>query len=83
MTLTVVTEGEIMDREDQLALTQMILDFMKASSKLEAYLQQGNPLDTLEYNNVVTTITGLQTMLEVWQRKNLPAGEATIAGEEL
>ena len=83
MTLTVVTEGEIMDREDQLNLTHMIIEFMKASSKLEAYLQQGNPLDTLEYNNVVTTITGLQTMLEVWQRKNLPAGEATIKGEEV
>ena len=71
-----------MDREEQLALTQMILDFMKASSRLEAYLQQGSPLDQLEYNSVVTTITGLQTMLEVWQRKNLPAGETTITAEE-
>ncbi len=71
-----------MDREEQLALTQMILDFMKASSKVEAYLQQGNPLDTLEYNNVMTTIRGLQTMLEVWQRKNLPASVTTSGSED-
>ena len=40
-----------MARKTNLALTQMILYFMKASSRLEAYLQRGHPLDTLEYNN--------------------------------
>jgi hypothetical protein len=71
-----------MDREEQLALTQLIINFMKASSRLEAYLQQGNPLDMLEYNNVVTTITRLQTMLEVWHRKNLPASVTTCGSKE-
>lgn len=70
-----------MDREAQLALTHLILDFMKASSRLEAYLQHGSPLDKLEYDNVVTTITSLQTMLETWQRKRLH-GEDINAGEK-
>ena|SRR5215510_1026758 len=49
---------------------RMIADFMKASSPLEAYLQEGGSLSPLQLECIANTISGLQTFLDGWKRKN-------------
>jgi hypothetical protein len=49
----------------------MIAEFMKACAPVEAYLQQGQPLTPLQLDSIATAISGLQTFLDVWKRKNI------------
>jgi hypothetical protein len=46
---------------------QMIADFMKTSSNVERHLQQKHPLTSLQYESIVTTIQGLETLLATWR----------------
>ncbi len=46
---------------------RMIADFMKTSSNVERHLQQKRSLTELQYDSIVTTIQGLETMLATWR----------------
>ena len=50
---------------------RMVADFMKASTPLETYLQQGGPLSPLQVDLVASTLSGLQTFFEIWKRQNM------------
>jgi hypothetical protein len=50
---------------------RMVADFMKASTALETYLQQGGPLSPLQVDLVASTLSGLQTFFEIWKRQNM------------
>ena len=49
---------------------RMIADFMKASAPLETYLQQRGPLTPLQIESITLTVSGLQTFINVWKKKN-------------
>ena len=56
---------------DETEVQRMVADFMKASTPLETYLQQGGPLSPLQLDLVASTVSGLQTFLDIWKRKNI------------
>jgi hypothetical protein len=56
---------------DETEVQRMVADFMKASTPLETYLQQGGPLSSLQLDLVASTVSGLQTFLDIWKRKNI------------
>jgi hypothetical protein len=56
---------------DENEVQRMVADFMKASTPLETYLQQGGPLSPLQLDLVASTVSGLQTFLDSWKRKNI------------
>ena len=56
---------------DETQVQRMVADFMKASTPLETYLQQGGPLSPLQLDLVASTVSGLQTFLDIWKRKNI------------
>ena len=56
---------------DEIEVQRMVADFMKASTPLETYLQQGGPLSPLQFDPVASTVSALQTFLGIWQRKNM------------
>jgi hypothetical protein len=56
---------------DAMQVQRMVTDFIKASTPLEAYLQQGGPLSSLQLDSVAATVSGLQTFLDIWKRKNI------------
>ena len=49
-----------------LATNRMIVDFMKASARVEQYLQEKRPLNDLQYGSIATTVDGLRTFLMTW-----------------
>lgn len=49
---------------------RLLANFMSASSPIEKYLQEGGPLTVLELESLSLTISGLQTFLDTWKRKN-------------
>jgi hypothetical protein len=59
----------IMDT-DSIRIQRLIATFMSASAPVEKYLQQGGPLTAQEFDSLSLTISGLQTFLDVWKRKN-------------
>jgi hypothetical protein len=56
---------------DETEVQRMVADFMKASTALETYLQQGGPLSPLQVDLVASTLSGLQTFFEIWKRQNM------------
>ena len=48
---------------------KLIARFMSASSPVEAYLQKHGPLTHIEVESLTLTVSGLQTFLEIWKRK--------------
>lgn len=50
-----------------LATNRLIADFMKASSRVEQYLQAKRPLTDLQYDSIATTTDGLRTFLLTWR----------------
>ena len=56
---------------DETEVQRMVADFMKASTPLETYLQQGGPLSPLQLDLVASTLSGLQTFFEIWKRQNM------------
>jgi hypothetical protein len=56
---------------DETEVQRMVAAFMKASTPLETYLQQGGPLSPLQLDLVASTVLGLQTFLDLWKRKNI------------
>jgi hypothetical protein len=58
------------DRADEVPTHHMIAQFMSVSAPLEEYLRQGKPLTHHEIELISLTVTGLQTFLDVWKRKN-------------
>lgn len=60
-----------MEPRDEVAVQRMIAEFMKACAPVEAYLQQGQPLTPLQLDSIATAVSGLQTFLDVWKRKNI------------
>ena len=61
-----------MDQEEHVALIHILRDFMSASAKLSACLEQNHPLDLLQYHDVASTVMGLRAKLLIWEGKNLP-----------
>ena len=45
---------------DETEVQRMVAAFMKASTPLETYLQQGGPLSPLQLDLVASTLAGLQ-----------------------
>ncbi len=70
--LYLLKQSRIVDPMDQeqMEANRLIADFMTASTPLEAYLQQGQPLTALQLQSITNTIDGLQTFLDVWHRKH-------------
>lgn len=58
------------DRADEFPTHHLIAHFMSASAPLEEYLRQGKPLTQRELELLSLTMTGLQTFMNVWKRKN-------------
>jgi hypothetical protein len=56
---------------DETEVQRMVADFMKASTPLETYLQQGGPLSPLQLDLVASTLSGLQTFFDIWKRKHI------------
>jgi len=61
---------EVYMATDTIRIHRLIAEFMSASSPVEKYLQQGRPLTAQEFDSLSLTISGLQTFLDVWKRKN-------------
>jgi hypothetical protein len=55
---------------DTAKVQRLIANFMSASAPMEEYLRQGRPLTPQELESVSLTISGLQTFLDIWKRKN-------------
>ena len=55
---------------EPIQIRRLIANLMSASTPIEAYLQQGKPLTPLDLDSLSLTISGLQTLLDVWRRKN-------------
>ena len=51
---------------------KMIATFMKASTPLEAYLQEGGQLSERDLSSIELTVSGLVTFLAAWKRKHTP-----------
>ena len=49
---------------------RLIAQFMSASSPLEEYLRQGGALTPLQLQSICTTISGLQTFVDIWKSKH-------------
>lgn len=49
---------------------RLVADFMNASAQLENYLQVDGPMTHVQVDAVTLTISGLQTLLDNWKRKN-------------
>ena len=54
---------------DETEVQRMVADFMKASTPLETYLQQGGPLSPLQLDLVASTLAGLQTFFRYMEKK--------------
>lgn len=52
-----------------------ISSFLKASNDIEQYLHSDGPLTPLQHQTIVTTIVGLQTLMQSWMRKHNPEEE--------
>jgi len=52
-----------------------IAKFLKISHELERYLHCDGPLTPLQHQTIVTTIMGLQTLMQSWMRKHRPEEE--------
>jgi len=55
---------------DTIRIHRSIAKLMSASAPVEEYLRQGRPLTAQEFQSLSLTISGLQTFLDVWKRKN-------------
>ena len=52
-----------------------IAKFLKISNELERYLHCDGPLTPLQHQTIVTTIMGLQSLMQSWMRKHNPEEE--------
>jgi hypothetical protein len=57
------------------SVDKTIAKFLKTSSDLEQYLHSDGPLTPLQHQTIVTTIVGLQTLMQSWMRKHSPEEE--------
>lgn len=55
---------------DTIRIRHLLAKLMSASAPIEEYLRQGRPLTDQEFDSLTLTISGLQTFLDVWKRKN-------------
>ena len=55
---------------------ETIVKFLKVSNDFERYLHCDGPLTPLQHQPIVTTIMGLQTLMQSWTRKNTPGEES-------
>jgi hypothetical protein len=55
---------------DTIPIRRLLANLMTASAPMEEYLRQGRPLTAQEFDSLSLTISGLQTFLDVWKRKN-------------
>lgn len=56
-----------MERIDEIVAT-----LLKAGNEVERYLHEDGPLTPLQHQTIVTTLMGLQALLQSWTRKHRP-----------
>lgn len=49
---------------------RLVADFINASAQLENYLQVDGPRTSVQVDSLTLTISGLQTLMDNWKRKN-------------
>ena len=65
---------EVKDKKVE-PVDKTISRFLKASNDIEQYLHSDGPLTPLQHQTIVTTILGLQTLMQSWMRKHRPEEE--------
>jgi len=63
-------------KNQQIPVARLLANFMSAAVPLEDYLRQGKPFTRIQLEAITSTLSGLQTFLDVWKRKtNLPLNQ--------